>query len=332
MRLHHPLAALPAALLLAVVAGCAKSDGPAKAKVGFVSNNTAEFWTIAEAGTRKAETEDGTIQCEFRRPQDGSANAQKNIVDDLVTLGVKAIAISVNDPVNQKDYIDRIVDRGIPVITQDNDAPGSKRLCYIGTDNYTAGKEVGKLVRKAMPEGGTLAIFVGKPDPLNARQRRQGVLDELAGEKDAKGPEYGKYKLLDTYYDNVDTRKAKDNAADAITKLAEEKNVCLVGLWQYNPPAILSAVKDASKLGKIKIVGFDEHDNTLIGIKEGHIDGTVVQQPFEFGYQSVKLMAQLAKGDKSGLPKDGILYIPHIVITKDNVEEFHKKLNGLLGK
>ena len=73
------------------------------------------------------------------------------------------------------------------LITQDNDAPRTRRKLYLGTDNYEAGKAVGKLVKEAMPEGGTIAIFVGQPDPINAKERRQGVLDELAGKKDAKG-------------------------------------------------------------------------------------------------------------------------------------------------
>jgi ribose transport system substrate-binding protein len=82
----------------------------------------------------------------------------------------------------------------------------------------------------------------------------------------------------------------------------------------------------------VHIVGFDEHDNTLEGIKDGSIYGTVVQQPYQFGYESVKSMTALVKGDKSGLPKDGIKYIPHVIIKKDNVEKFHAELKKLLGK
>jgi ribose transport system substrate-binding protein len=307
-----------------------ESVGPQKTRVAFVSNNADPFWTIAEAGTAKAATE-LDVDVYFRRPLSGTAAAQKEIIEDLLTRKAQAIAISVNDPVNQRDFLDRIAER-IPLITQDNDAPDSKRLCYIGTDNYRAGRDAGKLVKEAMPEGGRIAIFVGKPDPLNARERRQGVLDELAGEKDAKGPKYVKYTLLNTYYDYVDQKKAKDNAADALTQLRNEPDVCLVGLWAYNPPAILSAAKDAGKAGKVRIVAFDENENTLIGIKEGHVYGTIVQQPFEFGYQSVKLMTALAGGDRSGLPSNGIMYVPHLVIKKDNVEEFHQRLNHLLGK
>lgn len=156
-----------------------------KVKVGFVSNNEAEFWTIAEAGTRKAAEEFG-VEVLFRRPKQPTAAAQKEIIEDLLNRGAQAIAISVIDPVNQKDYLNQIADR-VPLITQDNDAPDTKRKCYIGTDNYEAGKAVGKLVKEVLPSGGTIGIFVGQPDPINARQRRQGVLDELAGTKDATG-------------------------------------------------------------------------------------------------------------------------------------------------
>jgi ribose transport system substrate-binding protein len=150
-------------------------------KVGFVSNNAEEFWSIAEAGTRKASNDLG-VEVLFRRPKSGTAAAQKEIIEDLLTQGVKAIAISVIDPENQHDFLNTIAEK-VPLITQDNDAPKTKRKCYIGTDNKEAGHAVGKLVKEVMPDGGTIAIFVGQPDPLNAQERRQGVLDELEGKK-----------------------------------------------------------------------------------------------------------------------------------------------------
>lgn len=159
----------------------AGGSGGNRVKVGFVSNNPAEFWNIAEAGTRKA-AEEFNVEVLFRRPKTPTAAAQKEIIEDLLTQGVKAIAISVIDPVNQHDFLNEIADR-VPLITQDNDAPNTKRKCYIGTDNYEAGKAVGKLVQEVLPEGGKIAIFVGQPDPINAKQRRQGVLDQLADTK-----------------------------------------------------------------------------------------------------------------------------------------------------
>jgi ribose transport system substrate-binding protein len=312
----------------------------AKSKVAFVSNNAFDFWTIAEAGCRKAEGELGTVEVVFKKPPNGTAADQKEIIDALVAQGVKAIAISVIDPKNQTNFLDRIAAK-VPLITQDNDAPESKRLCYIGTDNYEAGKAVGKLVKEAMPDGGTVAIFVGMIEPLNARQRRQGVLDELAGAKDARGPTYGKYKIHGSAFtDGTDTRKAKENALNVLNALQGEKDVCLIGLWAYNPPAMLSAWKDFTGPNKqgVRLVGFDENAETLKGVEDGQLYGTVVQNPFGFGYESVKLMAALAKGDRSSVPGDGIRYVPHRVITKDGgagrvkVADFKAELDKLLGK
>ena len=147
---------------------------------------------------------------------------------------------------------------------------------------------------------------------------------------------YGKYELVGTYYDETNERKAKDNAADVLTKLGDEPNLCMVGLWAYNPPAILSAVKDRGREGKIKIVGFDENPTTLEGIADGSIHGTVVQQPYLFGYEAVKLMARLNRGDRSALPADGLRYVPHRVITREGgkdrvpVATFRKELDEML--
>jgi ribose transport system substrate-binding protein len=151
-----------------------------KIKVAFVTNNPHEFWTIAEAGTRAAAAE-FNVNVEFKRPEKGTVAEQQSIIQDLLNNKVQAIAISVNDPANQKDFLNKVASR-VPLITQDNDAPDTDRACYIGTDNVTAGHAVGKLVKKAMPEGGTIAIFVGQLDALNAQQRKQGVLEELEKE------------------------------------------------------------------------------------------------------------------------------------------------------
>jgi ribose transport system substrate-binding protein len=334
-----------ASLLLAVTAGC--QQGPARTKVAFVTNNPETFWTIAEKGCAKAEKEFG-VEVLFRKPDSGDASRQTDIINNLINQDIKALAVSVINPKGQTGHLKEIAAQ-IPLITQDNDAPDSGRLCYIGTNNYKAGRAVGQLVKEVLPEGGVLAVFVGQTEPLNARQRRQGLLDELADNPPPKdineielsddGKMYGKYRLHRTYTDQpIGSQRATENAADALTDLADEKDLCFIGLWAYNPPAILSAVRDKGKLGKVKIVGFDEHDATVQGIIDGHIYGTVVQNPYEFGYRAVQMMAALAKGDRSVLPKDGILYVPHRVITKDGGKDripaakFQKELNELLGK
>src|ERR1700687_124688 len=81
--------------------------------------------------------------------------------------------------------------------------------------------------------------------------------------KGGSGPQpgqmYGKYKLFGVFLDQpLGEQKARENATDVLTQQQTEKNLCLIGLWAYNPPAILSAVKDAGRAGEVKIVGFDE--------------------------------------------------------------------------
>jgi ribose transport system substrate-binding protein len=250
--------------------------------------------------------------------------------------GMRGVAVSPLDPVNQVEILDQVAAK-MPLICHDSDAPNSKRLFYLGTNNYKAGREVGKLVKEAIPDGGEIMIFVGKMDVLNAQERRQGVIDELAGKPMSETPEIarksdgllraGKWTILDTRTDQADETQAKQNAEDAINKYPNLK--CMVGLWGYNPPACLAAVRDAGKLGEIAIVAFDEYDATLQAILDGEILATVVQQPFEFGYQSVKLLKALAEGDRSVIPEGGILDIPEKVIRKENAQEFWDELKAL---
>ena len=79
-------------------------------------------------------------------------------------------------------------------------------------------------------------------------------------------------------------------------------------------------------------MGFDEEADTLAGIKDGTVFSTIVQQPYEFGFQSVKLMAKVLEGDKTIIPTEKKIIVPTKVINKESVEEFSKKLKELLGK
>ena len=103
----------------------------------------------------------------------------------------------------------------------------------------------------------------------------------------------------------------------------------MVGLWSYNAPAILNTVKDAGKLGKVKTIAFDEDDQTLQGVKDGHIFATVVQQPFGFTYEAVKRMVLALRGDKSQIPADGKVIYPTQIIQQDKVDKFWDELKKL---
>ena len=297
----------------------ASADGKAL-KLAFVTNNASDYWTIARKGVEKADGELADVSVEFKLPGEGTAAEQKRIIDDLISTGVNGMAISPVDPDNQTQLINDTAKKAL-VITQDSDAPSSDRALYIGTDNVAAGRQAGELIKEALPDGGKIMVFVGKSDARNAAERLQGIKEALAGSK---------VEILDVRTDDTDRARAKSNAADTLVKHPDV--AALVGLWSYNGPAILNAVKDAGKAGQVKIICFDEEDETLAGVKDGSIFATVVQQPYEFGYQSVKLMAQILKGDKSVIPANKVMNVPTLIIKKDSVEEFTKKINQLRGR
>jgi ribose transport system substrate-binding protein len=316
MSLKRAVALICATIL--GLSGCARQGSSTK-RLAFITNNAADFWTIARRGTEKADTELADVTVEFRLG-DGTAAAQKRIVDDLLAKGVDGIAISPVDPANQTAMLNDAAKQAL-VFTHDSDAPDSKRECYIGTDNVAAGRQAGDLIKEALPQGGRIAVFVGKLDARNAQERLQGIKESIAGSK---------VEIIDVRTDDTDQVRAKANVSEML--VGHPDVAALVGLWSYNGPAILNAVRDANKIGQVKIIAFDEDDETLTGVKAGAIVGTVVQQPYEFGYQSITLLEKVLRGDRSGIPSGHQVFIPTRVIRQNNVDEFRTKLTQLRGR
>jgi ribose transport system substrate-binding protein len=305
-------------LAITIMSGCAR-DRPSTRRLAFVTNNAADFWTIARKGTEQADAELAGATVEFRLG-DGTAAAQKRIVDDLLAKGVDGIAISPVDPANQTGMLNDAA-RQTVVFTHDSDAPDSRRECYVGTDNVAAGREAGGLIKEALPHGGSIALFVGKLDARNAQERLQGIKEAISGST---------ISIIDVRTDDTDQVRAKANVSEMLVRHPDV--AALVGLWSYNGPAILSAVRDAGRIGQVKIIAFDEDDETLTGVQSGAIVGTVVQQPYEFGYRSMTLLAKALDGDRSGIPASRQVFIPTQVIRQNNVDAFRTKLAQLRGR
>jgi len=319
---------------IAVMPACNSSNSSnssgQKPVVAFITNNPHEFWTIARKGTEDA-AKQFDVQVEFKLG-DKTSQQQRQTIEDLKSKGVAAIAVSPNDSANQVSYYKKL-NKEVPVLAVDNDIPDvDARRCYLGTDNVAAGRAVGKLVKQAVPNGGKFMIFVGQLDAQNAVERRRGVCIELAGGEDKcvaelerlnKGDypiKFGNYELLDTRTDDAQQKICLEKAQDALTKYPDI--ACMVGLWAYNPPAILGALKKQEKIGKVAVVGFDEYDETLDAIRDGSVVGTVVQDPYNFGFQAVKIMAAIARGDPKALDIPDInaqkqVYVRHRIINKD---------------
>ena len=321
------------ALAAFVVSGCGeKKDGTAS--YALVTTGVDPFWDICKKGGEDAGVELG-VDVEVLMPSNG--DDQKSKLEDLLAKGVDGIAVAAIDPINQAGFFDEVAKNSM-LITMDTDAPKTKRQVFVGMDNYDAGWMGGELVKEAIPEGGEVVLFIGRLEQDNAKRRRQGVIDCLLGrEKDANRYDApgqsqigAKYTVLATLTDQFDRPKAKENVEDMLTK--HENVAAMVGLFAYNPPAILEALKQAGKIGQVKVVGFDENPVTLQAIKDDAVHGTVVQDPYGYGYRSIKVLHALAKGDKSVIPENKKIEFPARQIRKDDVDAFWSDLNSKLGK
>ncbi len=320
-------------LLIGGVTCSREAQDSGKPRIAYVTNGVAAFWTIAQVGVEHA-GRDFDADVSVHMPAEGISD-QKRMVQDLLTVGVDGIAISPIDPANQVELINEAA-KHAPVITHDSDAPGTDRLCYIGMDNYQAGRLCGQLVKEALPEGGKIMILVGRLEQDNARRRRQGLLDEILDRPrdperyDPPGPvlRNDKYAIMGTLTDQFDRAKAKANAEDAMSRFPDL--AAMVGLFAYNPPLILEAVRQAGRAGEITVVGFDEADQTLQAIQDGVMYGTVVQDPYRYGYESVRVLAALVRGDRRVIPASGFLDIPARQIRRDSVSEFWADLKSKL--
>ena len=308
-----PIAAATVALSGAAIA----QDKPTLA---FVVNGPSDFWKLAEAGVQAAQAELSDVELQFRYPERADAAVQQRVVDDLIAAGVDAIAVSVVDPATSTDAINKAA-AAVPYFTFDSDAPQTNRIAYFGSSNVELGKNAGELMKKALPNGGKCIGFVGLPGAANAKERLQGYNEAVAGTG---------LEITDVRGDDIDQTRARANVDDIL--VAQPDVTCMVGFYSYNPPRIYEALRDAGKLGTITVVGFDEDPITLGAVKEGSFAGTVVQQPYEWGYQGSKLMANYLKGDKSGIPADGIIIIPGLSITTENVDAFQADLQAKLAK
>jgi ribose transport system substrate-binding protein len=312
-------------LVFVLTASCSSSEPTSspntKKKVALIANTASDYWQMVRKGSEKADAELENIEVVFKIPYTGTAKDQEAMMMEATMKDrVAAIAISQIDPSAQQKKLNEAA-KNVLLITQDSDAPDSDRVAYVGVDTRAAGREAGELIKKALPQGGKIMVFVGRAELENAKEKYEGLKAALQGSK---------VEIIDLMTDDANPIKAEENAIEAIQKHPDLAG--MVGLWSYNGPAILTAVQRAKKVGQIKIVCFDEESDTLEGIKEGAIFATVVQQPYEIGYKSIHVMAKILQGDKSEIPENKKVLIPALVIQQNNVQEYINKMNELLGK
>ncbi len=298
---------------------CAGTSAQERQSMAFVVNAASDFWKLAEAGVAAAQTELPDYDLQFRYPAQGSAALQNALMDDLVAAGIDAIMISSADPKNSIDAFNRVAAQ-VPLFTTDSDAPASDRLAYLGSSNTLAGEQAGEIAVSALPNGGKCMGFVGFLGADNAVERIAGFRAAIEG----KGIE-----LVDVRGDDVDFARARSNVDDVLA--ANPEIDCMIGFYSYNPPKIYEALQAAGKLGEVTVIAFDEDPVTLGAVRNGDFAGTVVQDPYQWGYQGMHLMAHVLQGDRSGIPADGLIIVPTKVIDQGNVDGFEAELRERLG-
>jgi len=303
-------------------------------QVAFVAGGSNAFWGKATEGARDAGKQfDADVKIYI--PEKGLPE-QNQILASLPVNQISGVSISPMSPDEQSVVLGRIADR-INLITHDSDAPQSGRLCYIGTNNLRAGGLCAELVKEAIPEGGKVAIFVGSIQKNNAQMRCLGLIEELLdvrididesklAEELSQDHSNEKYTVLAPQLDFQDPEKAK---ANALATIKEHPDIaCMVGLFSRNGPKCLQAIEELGKGGEIQVVAFDTHDETIQGIEDGKIYGTVMQDPYGYGFESVRLLVDYQQRKTRELPfaGGGSVTLDCRRLTKANLEEYRAKL------
>lgn len=310
-------------LLLAVAATAAISlpagaETVDKTTLAFVTNSGTNFWRPAEAGIRKAQSELPNYRLVFKYVRASSTTAQTRILGELLAAGTAGMVVSPVDTTRMLEPLDRVASQAT-LFTMDSDVPNSRRVAYFGSSNTAAGRQAGQLLLRALPAGGKCMGFIGLLRVANADERIAGVREAL---KDSK------IELIDVLADGFDKTRAKRNVVETLT--AHPEINCMVGFYDYNTPLILEALREAGKVGEVKVVAFDEDPMTLRGVGDGSVVGTIVQQAYEWGYLSMTSLAKYIAGKKSDLPADGRVILPTRIIDKDNVDAYWTQLKAML--
>jgi len=289
--------------------GSGTASGPAqkKLRLAFVTNTKNDFWSTVQHGCNSAAQNLGNVDLDFRFFTGSTVEEQEKILSDLVANGVDGIAISPIDAAAETDFLNQIAAKTL-LVCVDSDVTNSKRTSFIGTDNVAAGKQAADLLKEALPQGGKIILFVGYTNAQNAIDRIQGLQSRLTGSK---------LQIIDTMADATKNDLARQNALDALAKYPDLAG--MVGLYSYNGPAILSAVRSVGKAGQVKIVCFDDDSDTLDGVAAGDIYGTVVQVSTRIGYETISRMDKYLSGDEAQLSPKPVLF-KSLAVKKGMVE------------
>jgi len=312
-------------------------DVSLRPRLALIVGGSDDFWKQVIVGAKVA-TKEYDAELEVIEP-DGTGAGQTEALVKIHPQDYDGLAISPLAPNSQTLIISKLATQ-MKVVTYDNDATNSLRHLYVGTNNVLAGQMAADLVARALPKGGQIALFVGDNERQNARDRRQAMINALRSQayrgpsleseeadKLAEPIEAGTFTIVATYLDQSDPQQALENAKQA---LQDNPNIAgMVALYGYNGPACLAALRDADKLEVVKLIAFDNHEATLAGVADGLIEGTVVQDPYRYGYESVDSLCKLCRGKPASIPVPGAgsIALACAVVDQENLAQYRENLS-----
>lgn len=300
-------------------------------RIVFITGGLNDFWQLTAKGAEAAAREHNAELKVEMLSQDESLKQQMQILVGLNAEEIDGCAISPLDAEGQTLLINHLAKK-MNVVTFDSDAPLSERQYYIGTSNYRAGQICQELVCEALPEGGKIAVLLANLTKNNLLERKAGY--EESKWQSLKSPANGKtspsWQTVEYLIDEGNDETTKENIIQVLAK--HEDLACIVGMNARHGPLLIKHLAEAGKLGKIRLVVFDELDETLDGILAGHIYATIAQDPYKYGYESVRMLTSLHNGKSHELPivGGGAINVKCQSIRQSDVEEFRKRLKDRL--
>jgi ribose transport system substrate-binding protein len=320
LRSRRILHSAVVAVLSFVVLSCGASHDSDEYFVLVSANLQVPYWKAAGAGFANASTQ-MKVRTDFTGPQTYDPKAERDAIDQAVQKKATGILVGVTDPALLKDSIDKAVAAGVPVITIDSDAPSSKRLFFIGTNNYQAGFTGGQRLAQELKGKGNVVVFT-MPDQSNLQDRLRGYKDALA-----KTPEIKITRVVDI---QGDPRIAFDTTTQIIGKERDKVDgfVCLEAQSGKEVAGVLNSYKVSGKV----VIAMDTDQETIDWIQKGVIAATIAQKPYTMAFVGMQMLDNLYHHKPPSLDrdwaKDSFAPIPSFVdtgsdlIDKSNVDSF----------
>ncbi len=277
-KVNKLLCVLAVAVVALPLVGCGGSAHDSTELYVLVTVNTKiPYWQAATAGFGQAAT-DLKVRYDVVGPDTYDPQAERQEFVKAVQKKATGILVSAADSELLGPQIDAAIAQGIPVITVDADSPASKRLMFIGTDNYEAGRRGGAVLARQLQGKGNVVVFT-IPEQANLRERWHGYEDAL---KTSPG-----IKVVEEFSIKGDPRIAFDHTMEIIEKNRPvDAFVCLEAL---SCPEVADVLDRKQIKGKL-VIAMDADPRTLEWIQKGMIAATLVQRPYTMAYFGLKLL------------------------------------------